>query len=326
MHWCFLPPSIHLESASLSFSLPARTRLRQVGVAAVSTSAGGATALRLTLGQAVLQLVFEPHLVIDLPPPLGDMGLQGVDYDLRTGAITPTVWHEGVGLRVGKDQAIEEARAWMRDLVTSTSMAVPPYDPAADPDLVPALRQVLANLEASAAIPADRLRDTCVSARLSVREELTGEAGSGGFRIPAAATLSVRADLAGSPRQVEAAPRIARLEIECASVVLRKDGEDQAEVRRFTLRPGGVLDVEHVRPLGGVGAAAGAESLVRLLGALSSAGAAGLDPARIDAGAVEGLVKAEIEQALRPALLQWVRDNAGALAGFDLCDVLAIPG
>ena len=326
MPWSFLPPSVHLESASLSFSLPARTRLRQVGVAAVSTSAGGATTFRLTLSQAVLQLVFEPHLVIDLPPPLGDMGLQGVDYDLRTGAITPTIFHKGAGLRVGKDQAIEAARAWMRDLVTSTPMAVPPYDPATDSDLVPTLRQVLANLEGSSASSADRIRDTCVTARLSVREELAGEAGPGGFRIPAGTTLSVRADLAGSPRQMEAAPRLARLQIECASVVLRKGGEDQAEVRRFTLRPGGALEVEQVRPLGAVGAAAGVESLVRLLGALSAGGAAGLDPARIDASAVEGLVKEEIEQALRPALVQWVRDNAGAIVGFDLRDVLAIPG
>jgi hypothetical protein len=325
MPWLFLPPAIELESASLSFSLPARTRLRRASVATVSTAAGGPTTLRLTLGPALLRLVFEPHLVIDLPPPLGDLGLQGVEYDLRTGAIAPSIFHEGLGLHVGKDSAIDEARAWMRDLVTSTALAVPPYDPTADPDLVPAVRQVLMNLEASAAIAQEAIRDTRVSAQLSIREELAGEAGPGGFRIPAGAAVTVRAELEGGPRQVEIAPRVARITVECASVVLRQGGADQAEVRRFTLRRGGALDVEHVRPLGDAGGIAGVEGLIRLLGALGSSGGLGLDPARLDPAAVEGVVKEEIERALRPALVRWVEDNAGAITGFDLRDVLGIP-
>jgi hypothetical protein len=326
MPWLFLPPAIELEAASLSFSFPARTRLRRAGVATVSTAASGPTTLRLTLGPALLRLVFEPHLVIDLPPPLGDMGLQGVEYDLRTGAIAPSLWNEGLGLRVGKDRAMEEARAWMRDLVTSTALAVPPYDPAADPDLVPAVQQVLLNLEASSATPQETLRDTRVSAQISLREELAGETEAGGFRIPAGASLTVRAELEGGPRQAEIAPRVARLTVECTSVVLRKDGADQAEVRRFTLRRGGALDVEQVRPLGATKDVAGVEGLCRLLGALGAAGALGLDPARLDPGAVEGLVKEEIERTLRPALVRWVQDNAGAIAGFDLRDVLGIEG
>jgi hypothetical protein len=324
MPWRFSAPALDLESASLSFSLPARTRLRRAGLATVWTAAGGATTLRLTLSQALLRLAFEPHLVIDLPPPLGDMGLYGVEYDFRTGTITPNLWHQGIGLHVGKDQAIKEAQAWMRDLVTSTSMALPPYDPAADPDLVPTLRQVLANLEGSAAISAEVARDTCLSAQLSLPAELAGDAGPGGFRIPAGAVLKVRAEFSGTPRQVEVAPKVARLDIECTSVVLRRDGADQAGVQRFTLRPGGALDVEQVQPLGVAETAAGLESLVRLLGTLGTTGTLGLDPARLDASAVKGMVKQEIERALRPALVQWVHDNAGAIAGFDLRDVLGI--
>ena len=108
--------------------------------------------------------------------------------------------------------------------------------------------------------------------------------------------------------------------------MLRTGGADQAEVGQFVLRPGGALQVEQVRALGDNGAVAGIESLVLLLGALGTAGVSGLDPAHLGAGAAEGLVKEEIERAIRPALLQWVQDNAGAITGFDLRDVLGIPG
>jgi hypothetical protein len=39
-----------------------------------------------------------------------------------------------------------------------------------------------------------------------------------------------------------------------------------------------------------------------------------------------GLVKEEIERMLQPALVRWVQDNAGAITGFDLRDVLGISG
>lgn len=326
MSWQFLPPALDLEAASFSFNLPARTVLRRQSVASVSTSdKAAATTLRLTLGPTLIRLVFEPHLVLDLPPPLGDMGLQSIERDLRTGAITPNLWNlPGLGLHVGRDQALEQARAWMRDLLTTTPMAIAPYDPTADRELAIAVQQVLANLQADSPALARLARDVSLSAKLVVREPLAADAGPGGFRVPAGATISLRADLAGSPAEVQSAPRIVQVVVECSSAVLRKDGADQAEVGRFILRPGGALTVEQVRPLGEAGQVAGLESLVRLIGALSSHGSGALDPAHLEPAAVEALAKQEIEAALRPALLEIVAQNAGATPGIDLEAVLGI--
>ncbi|AUX19699.1 hypothetical protein SOCEGT47_001510 [Sorangium cellulosum] len=325
MAWSFLPPWIDLESVSLSLDLPARTTLKRVAVATLATSAAtGATALRLTLAPALLRVAFEPYLVIDLPPPLGDMGLQQVEYDLRSGAMTPNVFYTGGLVRVGKEAAEDEARAFLRGLVTSTPMAIPPYDPTTDPDLVLTVRQVLSNLEAEGGGVA--FRGASLSARATLREELAGAVGRDGFRIPAGATIVARVDVEGTTRaELEASPRVKRIQVDCSSVVLRKDGVDQADVRRFIVRRGGEITVEQVEPLGALGQAAGLESLVRLFGALATGGdAAALDPRRIEPSVVEGLVKEEIARALRPALVDWVQQNAEIVVGMDLRQVLGI--
>ncbi|WP_437609720.1 hypothetical protein WMF20_00580 [Sorangium sp. So ce834] len=321
MAWRFLPPWLDLESVSISFDLPARTVLKRTGIAALATSS--ATALRLTLAPTLLRVAFEPYLVIDLPPPLGDMGLQQVEYDLRTGAMTPNVFYTGGLVRVGKDSAEDEARAFMRGLVTSTPMAIPPYDPTSDPDLVVTVRQVLLNLESDGGGPA--VRGARVSARLTLREALAGAVGSDGFRIPAGATIAASVDVEGTRQEIETAPRVQRIEVDCSSAVLLKRGVEQADLRRFVVRRGGEIAVERVEPLGAAGQAAGVESLVRLFSALAAGGGVTLDPKHLGPSAVEGLVKEEIARALRPALVDWVRQNAEIIVGMDLRQVLGIP-
>ncbi|WP_437998697.1 hypothetical protein WMF26_00570 [Sorangium sp. So ce185] len=321
MAWRFLPPWLDLELVSISFDLPARTVLKRTGIAALATSS--ATALRLTLAPTLLRVAFEPYLVIDLPPPLGDMGLQQVEYDLRTGAMTPNVFYTGGLVRVGKDSAEDEARAFMRGLVTSTPMAIPPYDPTSDPDLVVTVRQVLLNLESDGGGPA--VRGARVSARLTLREALAGAVGSDGFRIPAGATIAASVDVEGTRQEIETAPRVQRIEVDCSSAVLLKRGVEQADLRRFVVSRGGEIAVERVEPLGAAGQAAGVESLVRLFSALAAGGGVAFDPKHLGPSAVEGLVKEEIARALRPALVDWVRQNAEIIVGMDLRQVLGIP-
>lgn len=320
MAWCFLPSWIDLESVSISFDLPARTVLKRTGVAALATSS--ATALRLTLAPALLRITFEPYLVINLPPPLGDMGLQQVEYDFRSGAMTPNVFYTGGLVRVGKGSAEDEARAFMRGLVTSTPMAMPPYDPTCDPDLVVTVRQVLSNLESGSSTA---VRGARLSARLTLRQELAGGVGSDGFRIPAGATIAASVDIEGTRQEIETAPRVQRIEVDCSSAVLHKGGVDQADVRRFVVKRGGEIAVERIEPLGAARQAAGAESLVRLFSALVAGGGVALDPQRLGPSAVEGLVKEEIARALRPALVEWVQQNADVVVGMDLRQVLGIP-
>ncbi|WP_437676726.1 hypothetical protein [Sorangium sp. So ce131] len=325
MAWRFLPTWIDLESVSIALHLPARTTLKRTGVATLSTSEKSAsTALRLTLAPTLLRVAFDPYLVIDLPPPLGDMGLQQVEYDFRSGAMTTNVFYTGGLVRVGKGSAEDEARAFLRGLVTSTPIAIPPYDPTGDTDLVLTVRQVLANLEGEGAGGAV-VRGATVAARLKLLGELVAAVGPDGVRIPAGATIEARVDLEGSQAELETAPRVQRIQLDCSSAVLRKAGVDQADVRRFVFRRGGDIAVEDVHPLGSLGKAAGAESIVRLFAALTTGGgAAALDPRRLQPTVVEGLVKEEIARALRPALLDWVRQNATAVQGLDLWKVLGI--
>ncbi|WP_437876746.1 hypothetical protein [Sorangium sp. So ce513] len=320
MAWCFLPSWIDLESVSISFELPARTVLKRAGVATLATSS--ATALRLTLAPALLRVAFDPYLVIDLPPPLGDMGLQQVEYDFRSGAMAPNVFYTGGLVRMGKESAEDEARAFMRELVTSTPMAIPPYDPTSDRDLVLTVRQVLSNLESGSGGPP--VRGARVSARVTLREEIAGAVGPDGFRIPAGATIDASVDVEGTREEIETAPRVRRIEVDCSSAVLRKNGADQADLRRFVVMRGGDIVVERAEPLGAAGQAAGVESLVRLFGALAAGGGVALDAQRLGPSVVEGMVKEEIARALRPVLVEWVQQNAEIVAGMDLREVLGI--
>ncbi|HLM74799.1 MAG TPA: hypothetical protein VK459_18955 [Polyangiaceae bacterium] len=325
MAWQFLPPFIDLEAAILSLGLPRSTPLRKVGVADVVTSdKTDITVLKLTLGKGGFQVDFTPSLVIKLPPPLVDMGLGGVHYDFQTGAMTPRVWHESeVGIPVGKDSAIDGARGFMRGLVTGTPLAIPPYDPSADQDLILTVQQILQNLDGGGSSGGSIVLSISLSARLVILKEIAAELESGGFRIPAGATIKIDVDLAGAPADVKASPRIKRAEVDCSSLVLRQGGADLVELGRVLLLPGGVLEVNEVRPLGAVGKVAAVESLVRLFGELDRGGSINAEP--LQPRVVEGLVKKELEDAIRPALLQWVRDNAAIASGMDLRDVLSVP-
>jgi hypothetical protein len=325
MAWQFLPPFIDLEAAILSLGLPRCTPLRKVGVADVVTSdKTDITVLKLTLGKSGFQVDFTPSLVIKLPPPLVDMGLGGVHYEFQTGAMTPRVWHESeLGIPVGKDSAIDGARGFMRGLVTGTPLAIPPYDPSADQDLILTVQQILQNLDGGGSSGGSIVRSISLSARLVILKEIAAELESGGFRIPAGATIKIDVDLAGTPADVKVSPRIKRAEVDCSSLVLRQGGADLVELGRVLLLPGGVLEVNEVRPLGAVGKAAAVESLVRLFGELDRGGSIDAEP--LQPRVVEGLVKKELEDAIRPALLQWVRENAAIASGMDLRDVLSVP-
>jgi hypothetical protein len=79
-----------------------------------------------------------------------------------------------------------------------------------------------------------------------------------------------------------------------------------------------------VRPRGAVEKVAAIESLVRLFGEIGK-GDTTINPEALEARVVEGLVKKEIEDAIRPAFVQWVKDNAAIASGMDLRDVLSVP-
>jgi hypothetical protein len=326
MAWQFLPPFIDLVAASLSLGLPKRTPLRKVGIADVVTGdKTDITVLKVTLGRSAFEVDFKPSLVIELPRPLVDMGFGGVRYDLSTGAMEPRVWHESeIGIPVGKDSAFEGACGFMRGLVTGTPLAIPPYDPSADPELILTVQHILQNLDGGGSGGGSIVQSISLSARVAILKEIAAELETGGFRIPAGATIDIEVDLANTPADVKTSPRIRRAEVNCSSLVLRKEGADLVELGRVLLLPGGILEVNEVRPLGAVSKVAAVESLVRLFGELDKKGSS-IDPEPLEARTVDGLVKKQIEDAIRPAFLQWVKENAAIASGMDLRAVLSVP-
>jgi hypothetical protein len=324
-----LPAALDLSSASLSFSIPGDRRLKSVSIARLSTSAERATTtVRFTLSEALLRVVFEPALVIHVPPPLSDLALQSIAYELTNGAITSQLWHiNDVALHLGRDAAEKSARNWMRDLITSTPLAIPPYSPTADPEILSSIQGIFANLQGGSEplpIKLSEIREIAATVRLSFIEEILFESGGSGVRIPAGADATLIVELSGSFPEVQAAPRLHGARLESSSVILRKDGVDQAAVRRFVLRPGVAVTVEDVTPLGAAGAAAGAESLIRLLGVLSTGAPTADRLAEIQPDVVLGLVKSEIEAALGPAVRGLVEAHRDAFPGIDLRDLLGI--
>jgi hypothetical protein len=241
--------------------------------------------------------------------------------------MTPRVWHESeIGIPVGKDSAVEGACGFIRGLVTGTPAAIPPYDPSADPELVSTVQQILQNLAGGdgGGESGGIVRSISLSARVAILQEIAAELESGGFRIPAGATIKLEVDLANTPEDVKTSPRIRRAEVDCSSLVLRKGGADLVELGRVLLLPGGTLEVNEVRPRGAVEKVAAIESLVRLFGEIGK-GDTTINPEALEARVVEGLVKKEIEDAIRPAFVQWVKDNAAIASGMDLRDVLSVP-
>jgi hypothetical protein len=326
-----LPAALDLASASLSFSIPGDRRLQSVSVARLATSAERAdTTVRFTLSEALLRVVFEPALVIHLPPPLSDLALQNITYELTTGAITSLIWHlNDVALHLGRDAATKAARDWMRNLVTSTPLAIPPYSPSADAEILSTIQGIFTNLQGGGGVEPlpiglSEIREIAGAVRISFTEEILFEIGGGGVRIPAGTVAELIVELTGSLPEIQAAPRIRVAKLESSSVILRKDGVDQAKVKRFVLRPGGAITVEDVTALGDAGAAAGAESLIRLLGVLSTGDVSPDRLGEIAPDIVLGLVKSEIEGALGPAVRGLVETHRDTVPGLDLRELLGI--
>lgn len=325
-----LPAALDLSSASISFSIPGDRRLMSVSLARISTSAERHdTTVRFTLSEALLRIVFEPALVIHLPPPLSDLAFQGVTYELTTGAITSQIWHlNDVALHLGRDAATKAARDWMRDLITSTPLAIPPYSPSADAEILSTIQGIFGNLQGSGAEPLpvklSEIREVAGTVRISFTEEILFETDGSGVRIAAGADATLVVEFSGSLTEIQGAPRIRVATLESSSVVLRKDGVDQAAVKRFVLRPGGAVTVEDVTALGDAGAAAGAESLIRLLGVLSTGSATPDRLADIQPDVVLGIVKREIEAALGPAVRGLVEAHKDTVPGLDLRELLGI--
>ena len=251
--------------------------------------------------------------------------------ELATGAINAGLFYSGSpGLRAGIGQAEEAARAWMRNLVTSTPLARPPYDPVSDPELMGTLRDLFANLQSGGAgtegpsIEPSEISGIAASVRLSFPEGITQETAAGGVRMAAGAEVAAAIELAGSLADLRAAPRIGMVTIESSSVILMKDGAEQAAVKRFVLRPGGELAVEQVTALGEAGAVAGVESLIRLVGVLSTGRLGVATAADLESGGVEALAKTEVAAALSPAVRELLVAHRGALPGVDLGEVFGV--
>lgn len=324
MPWNFLPSNLDLDSACISLGLPKNTKLRTLSIAELSTGPKADTTwLKLTLTKTSFGVDFYPNLDIKLPGPLADMGLGGAAYHLLDGTIKPRVWRESkIGIPVGMDTAIQGAKSFLRDLVTSTPMAIPPYDPTTDPDLILTVEQILSNLEGGGG--ASIVRNISFSAQLHTLDTILQETPEGGVRIEKGAELYLQVDLLGTPAEVRTAPVIGSALIECSAIMLRQKGQDLASIAKIKLLPGAVLEVSDVKPVGALGTVAAVESLIRLFGELTQKDPRLMDPAALEPSLIKTGVQREIERSLSKTLVDWVAQNPVVGNGIDLRKALGI--
>lgn len=326
MPWNFLPPNLDLLSACISLGLPKKTMLRKLSVAEVCTGdRTDTTWLKLTLTKTSFAVDFLPSLDIVLPGPLADMGLGGAAYNLNTGDIKPRVWRESkIGIPVGMDTAVQGAKSFLRDLVTSTPMAIPPYNPTNDPDLILTIQQILSNLEGDGG--SSIVHNIRFSAKLQTLADIVQETPEGGVRINKNTEIYLEVEVLGTPAQVRAAPIIGSALIECPGLVLRQKGQDIASIGKLKLSPGAVIEVSEVKPLGALGTVAAVESLVRLFGVLTDKNPNLMDPSALEPSLIKLGVQREIERALHKTLKDWVLANPIVGPDIDLRKALGIEG
>lgn len=324
MPWHFLPQNLELDSACIALGLPKNTKLRTLSVAELKTGGRADTTwLKLTLTKTTFSIDFVPSLDIKLPGPLADMGLGGATYNLQTGEIKARVWRESpIGIPVGMDTAVQGAKAFLRDLLSSTPMAMPPYDPSTDPELILSIEQILSNLEGGGG--ASIVRDISFSAQLHTLEEILQESSEGGVRIAKGAELYLQVDVLGSPAEVRACPKIGRARVECSSIMLRQKGQDLASIGKILLSPRAEVEVSDVKPVGALGTVAAVESLIRLFGELSKQNPSLMDPDALEPSIIKLGVQREIQKALSQTLIDWVMQNPVVGSDIDLRKALGI--
>lgn len=345
-----MPDNVDLRSARVSFTLPAHRKL--AGSMLYDATTRYATQVTLSVSPDSLRISTSPVLPFDVQFPAANMDFHGAGVRFNSGQAYADFFKSGVGFDVtatGRETVVGLISA----AIAGTPMARPGYNPLADGDLMATLMRVKSNFDAlpeargagGAGVGASEVSRPTIGATLAMRTPFFQEEDGAGLRIPAGGqfdvTISGTGNLAtilaaGDAQGAAMAAGIRDVSVRSEAIELIHDGEAIARLLGLRVAPGGAVTLEQFQMLGGLGAGAGFEALIRLIGggiAMAERGVpleAGIEITARSGGAepelVRGVSRSMIERGLTTAVQKLLRENRNAVPGIDLGLVFGVGG
>lgn len=327
-----VPEQLALQNAGLSFQLPANTALTGDWNQLQTEERTG---VYITLSAQNLRVVFSPALVVDAQWPASNVAWSGFTWDFARGALTQ-VGLESTQIGFSVTGTVHDAvAAFVQQIVASSAVAKPGYNPMADTNIAGTLAKLQSNFQTRPAtgkpgnLKAGDVTGFALSAEASVRKEIRAGTGDGGIVMPAGASISLSASLAGDGANIAShSPEVQALYVSSSNLILESGGKPVAKLRSMRIDRGGVVDVTDFEPLGKLAEIGAGESLIRLFGLIAAL--KGADPrlagnGDINPRLVNGVAEKQIEDSLTSAVQQLVRDHHDVVPGLDLRSVLGVP-
>lgn len=336
-----VPGNVDLQSARVSFTLPAGRKL--AGSMLYDASTRFSTQVTLQVSPDSLRVYTSPPLPFDVQFPAANMSFYGAGVRFASGEVYANFHKSGVGIDVtatGRDTVV----GLIGRAIAGTPMARPGYNPMTDPELMSTLMRVKGNFDAlpearagAAGVSAAEVSRPTIGATLAMRTPFLQEGDGASVRIPAGGQFDVSISgtgnlaailAAGDAQGAAMAAGIRDVSVSSEAIELVRGGEPIARLQRLRIAPGGAVTLEQFRMLGGLGAGAGFEALVRLLaGGVALAGqgvpleagvAITAQSGAADPEITRGVSRSMIERGLTAAVQQLLRDNRNAVPGLDL--------
>lgn len=327
-----IPEQLDLQSAGLSFQLPGNTALTGDWNQLETTSRTG---VYITLSPQSLQVVFSPPLVVDAQWPASNVAWSGFTWDFGRAALT-RVDLESTQIGFSVAGTVHDAvAAFVQQIVGSSTLSKPGYNPLSDPNVAGTLAKLQSNFQGRPAtgkpgnLKAGDVTGFALSAEATTRREIRAGAGSGGIVLPAGASLSLSASLAGTGADIGSrSPEVQALYFSSSNLTLESGGKPVAKLRSLRVDRGGTVDVTDFEPLGKLAEIGAGESLIRLFGLLAVV-QGGADPRLAGNGDISprivgGIAEKQMEESLTTAVQQLVRDHHDVVPGLDLRSVLGV--
>jgi hypothetical protein len=346
-----MPGEVELKSAKLSFTIPGRRTFAETWQYAAETLYP--TTVHLEATPTGLSIYCSPGLHFDLTWPAQNMQMSSAGVDFRSGQPYARFYTErgaGSGFIDFTARGEQTVTAMIARAIAGTPMARPGYNPLQDRNLLGTLGRLKANFDAMPAAPgakpgavgAGDVSAPTLGASLGMKSPFLKAGGDASVSIPGGGVLDVtlagRGNLgailaAGGDAQATAmAAAITSVAVRSQDItLLSKKGKPLVKLQQLTVQRGGGVTVDRFEALGGLGAGAGAESLIRLVGILLVANDGrpmeaqrALENGGAEPRIVNGLTKSMLEQGLTDAVRALFRENRNAIPGLDLATVFGV--
>lgn len=340
-----------LENVSVSGQIAAGKTLQGSWQYAIKTIR--ATTITVSVSRGELRIFTSPTLDIDATWPAQNMSIYGAGVNFGTGrsfADVSLIRGLGEGFIDMSDRAKGSITKLIDGAIAGTAMSKPGYDPFSDKDLMGTLARIKSNFESlpdagggGGDVTAADASLTALSATLKMQAPFSQM--QDGVGVSVASGTSIRASAYGaanlprlqgaaSPADAAKAATIQSLGLSSDGVILEKKGKPIAKLESLTFHRGGKVTLDRFTLLGSGAAAAGFESLIRLVAAAAGAASQGV-PAELGVGIaaqrgdldpqfVRGLSKSMVEDGLTKAAQQMIADNRNVIPGVDLAAALGM--